>query len=206
MSAERPLQIVALILILGLGWILWPVAAVVLIGGYVVLIAERPFARLLRSLRGRRALAAAIATAFVTLLLFVPFGAIGWLAIREALEAGPALDELVHRAAALRGLLGHLPPALRDALPGLTVTEHWTRHGEFLTVVTVYYLFEEGPKFVRLARRLVPLRPEQTEALFDEVQQVALGLFRGSLLTVAFHGATAALGYWIFGVRPVALL
>lgn len=35
---------------------------------------------------------------------------------------------------------------------------------------------------------------------------VPLGLFRGGVLTVVFHGLASALGYWIFGVRPVVLL
>ncbi len=227
MAVERPLQILALTLLVALAWILWPLLSVVLVGGYVVLIAAAPFERLARAVGGRRRLAAAIATSAVALLLFVPLGWLFYLAVEQAAQALPRLDGLLRGGglpdlaaslpASVRGLIPDLSRSLADLAlaaatrlsqlaPRLLSSMGWLVAEIFLTLVTIYYLFEQGPAFVATARRLVPLGAAQTEALFVEFQRVALGIFWGTAVTVAYQGAAASLGYWIFGVRQVLLL
>ncbi len=228
MFHERPLQLFTLALLVALGWILWPEASVVLVAGYTVLVAERPFSGLVGSLRGRRSLAAFVATSITSLLLLLPIGATAVLAIGESLEAWQGLDRAFQKLGGIEGLTARLPAGLRAMVPTLTrsfmeaavgllsrlseiapkllSSAGWLLADLFLTVVTIYYLFKEGPRFVELVRRLIPLPAAQTAAFLEEFHQVALGLFWGSLVMVAFHGVTSSLGYWIFGVHPVVLL
>ncbi|MHB8418885.1 MAG: AI-2E family transporter [Myxococcales bacterium] len=228
MAPKRILQSLALVLLIALGWILWPVAAVVLVGGYAVLITDHPFGLLIDAVKGKRSLAAAMATAGLTIAVFLPAGLVVALAIDESLDALPALQQAFRRIGGLEGLTARLPPAARmltptlakgfmeaavgllsrlsQLAPKLVSSIGWAIADVFLTLVTVYYLFREGPRLSRIARRLLPLPPIQSEILLREFRRVALGLFWGGLVTCAYHGLAAGFGYALFGVRRVVLL
>ncbi len=115
-SAKRPLLLVALILLVVLGWILWPVAAAVMTGGYVVLIAARPFERLVTLVRGRRSLAAGLATSAIVLVV----GGLVALAVEESIGAVPWLQGALEDQGGVQGLAAHLPQPLQAALPALS--------------------------------------------------------------------------------------
>ena len=227
-DSRRPLQWVTLALIALSLWVLSPVAAPLVTAGFAVLVAWTPYARLVGALHGRRSAAALIATVAITVMVFVPLLGTLYLAIAQATSAGIKLAHAVREAGGVDAFVGRIAPSLRQRLPTasdelvstavawagrlassaprLVGSLGWLATEALLAVVSTYYLFVQGPTFVRFLRRLSPLRPRQTEALLAEFREVALGLFRGNLVVALFHGVSAGIGYAIFGVGHVFLL
>jgi predicted PurR-regulated permease PerM len=224
-SAWRPLQYVVLFLVALLIWVLRPVLGALLLGGFAVLVSYEPYQRLVNVLHGRRATAAVLATAGLSVAILLPLAMAAYLAIDEAADGIRWITRELW-ASGTAGLLHWLPVSIRELLPSLTSTIDallgWvTRSASnaphliastgrllieaLLTIVTMYYLFVEGPSFVDLLRRVSPLSADQTDALLAEFRIVALALLRGSLVVALFHGVSAAVGYAIFGVSRVLL-
>src|SRR5262249_20870110 len=65
---ERPLQLLVLVLLVLLAYVLHPVMTAMVVGGFIVLVAQQPFEWLVRRLHGRVKLATWIATSSVALL------------------------------------------------------------------------------------------------------------------------------------------
>lgn len=226
-AAQRPMQVVVLVLVALLLWVLRPVLGALLLGGFAVLVAYRPFERLASALRGRRRLAAVIATSVVTVAVLLPLGVAAGYAVSEAADGIRWLNHEVAASGGYAALVEQLPAPIRDRLPSfaggldaavawaaraasaaphLVASTGWLLSEALLSVVTMYYLFVEGPSLVTFLNRVSPLRAEQTQALLAEFRAVALALFRGNLVVAFFHGASAALGYATFGVPRVLLL
>jgi len=224
-SPQRPLQYVVLILVALLIWILRPVLGALLLGGFAVLVSYRPYQRLVGVLHGRRATASVLATSVLTLAVLLPLGIAAYLAVDEAVDGIRWLGQQLSTGGT-SALLDALPLPVRERLPSLTTalegTLGWAARAvsaaprliastgrllveALLTLVTMYYLFVEGPSFIELVYRVSPLSADQTDALLAEFRTVAVALFRGSLLVALFHGVSAALGYAIFGVPRVVL-
>lgn len=226
-ATQRPLQWLVLLLVALLIWVLRPVLGALLVGGLVVLIAARSYDRLVVKLRGRRAPAAAIATSVVTLAVLLPLSLALYFAVGEAADGLRSLAHEVSARGGYAGLVAGLPPWARDRLPsasgGMDTMLGWAGHvasatprllastgwlitEALLTVVTIYYLFLDGHSLVMILRQVSPLRREQTDALLDEFQLVAIALFRGTLVVALAQGLAATLGYAIFGSSHVLLL
>jgi predicted PurR-regulated permease PerM len=176
-------------------------------------------------LHGRRVTAGVLATAVLTLAVLLPLGIAAYLAVDEASDG---IRWLAHQLSTggTSALLDALPVPIRERLPSVTTALEgalgWAARAvsaapqliastgrllveALLTIVTIYYLFVEGPTFVGLLYRVSPLSADQTDALVAEFRTVAVSLFRGSLLVALFHGVSAAVGYAIFGVPRVLL-
>ncbi len=224
---SRALQWVALVLVLLSLWVLGPVLAPLAAAGFVVLVANGPYERLVAALHGRRSLGAVIATVVITGAVFAPLAGALYLAGVQAVSAGHAVVEAVAKAGGVKAFAAQLPPNLRDRLPDASDlvssavgwagrlaswapravgSVGWFTAEALLAIVSTYYLFAQGPTFVEFLRRVSPLRREQTEALLSEFRNVALGLFRGNIVVGLFHGVSAGIGYAIFGVGHVFLL
>ncbi len=209
-------------------YVLWPMATVLLVSGFVVVVSQGPYQWLLRRFRGHRKLSALTATAVLTLLFFTPVLAATYVATVEAAEAVRKLIDELGARGGWEAVVEALPPMIRSlaeavtvpvaevasgagrsllsAAPKLLPSFGWSVAQVFLVLVTVYYLFVDGPAVVTALERLLPIAPASSAVLFAEFREVAQGLFGGGLLTLLFHGSAAALGYWIFGVPRVALL
>jgi len=226
-ESRRALQWVALVLVMLSLWVVGPVLAAIVFAGFVVLVANGPYERLVVALHGRRPLAAVIGTVVITLAVFVPLAGALYLAGVQSVSAGHRVVEVVAKAGGVNGFVAQLPPVVRDRIPDarevVSTLVGWA--GRFvswapravgsigwfiaealLAMVSIYYLFAEGPTFVGFLRRVSPLHQDQTEALLSEFRNVALGLFRGNIVVGLFHGVSAAIGYLIFGIGHVFLL
>ena len=236
MSASQPgvgsaiwLKRLAVTLVAVAAYVLWPMATVLLVSGFVVVVAQRPYQWLLRRFQGHRKLSAFTATVVLTVLFFTPVLAATYVATVEAADALRKLvDEFGARGGGWEAIVKELPPTVRSwaeavrvpvaeaasgagrtllsAAARLLPSLGWWVAEVFLVLVTVYYLFAKGPAVVVTLKQLLPIAPASSAALFAEFREVAQGLFGGGLLTLLFHGSAAALGYWIFGVPRVALL
>ena len=217
---RRPLRIAALLLVLLAAAVVRPVFGAFLVGGFAVIVAQGPFRRLLRALGGRRPLAAGLATATLLLVVFVPLSLAAVAGVQQAadlatwLRAGTFADKL---PAALREALPEVLDGARTALlgsaatvapliPRIAASAGHAVVSLLLTVLTVFYLFLEGPQLLDFARRASPLQGAHTTALMGEVRAVAMGLFRGGVLVALYHGLSAGIGFALFGVHHVLLL
>jgi predicted PurR-regulated permease PerM len=221
---ERPLQVLVLLLVAALAYVLSPVTASILLGGFIALVGNGPYEWLVRRLRGRRAAAAWIATLVVIAMIFTP---VGLLVYKTAAEASAGIQWLIPRLQSLgtSGLISHVPASLRALVPTDVTTElarlgtraaaytpelvsdlgRWVAEA-FLAAVTMFYLFSQGPAFVSFVRRVSPLRPDHTEVLLHESAEVGRGLFWGNLMAAVAHGVAGAIGYLIVGVPQVVFL
>jgi predicted PurR-regulated permease PerM len=226
-SAERPVQTAAVVLVLGLGWVLWPVSTSVALAGVIATIARTPYERLVVVARGRRAPVAAALTAAVTLAVCLPAWAVSYLTLGEATQSAYRLRSWFESHGGLEGLRALLPSSARSFLPDmegvvstlsswggqlagwathLVSSTSWWLAQLFLTVVTLSYLLKDGPELARRITAVAPLAPTQTGRLFEEFHLVAVGLFWGGTITCLFHGVAGAMGYALFGVDDIVLL
>src|SRR5262245_3230670 len=116
-AMERPLQLVVLGLLVLLGYVLRPVLPAVVLGGFIVLVAYRPFEWLVLQVHGRRRVASWIGTAAVAILLIGPMGLVAYLSVREASTAIGWGAERLRHIGGFQGLVHHLPAPLRTLWP-----------------------------------------------------------------------------------------
>ena len=228
LRSDGPLRLLAALLIVLLAWILRPVLAAIVIGSFAALVGHGPCERLVVALRGRRGLAASLTTAAVSLIVLVPLATTMTLAAREAADALRWVSRDDEAARALRALVAKLPTAVSEQLPAIResvkealvalsgsvpplVPRALASTARFLisvllAIVTMLFLFRDGPAFVGFLRRISPLSSVQTDSMLGEFREVALGLFRGGVLVGLFHGTTAALGLALFRVPHSVLL
>ena len=200
-------------------YILWPALSAILLGGFVALIARRPFEASVRRLRGHRGLAAVLATLVLSIAVLTPVVAVIYLAVDEAMALVAWL-----RGGGLSGLLVHLPSfahkvarkydrsaAAVVAAVGGYVPVLFGDVGRYviealLAVLTLFYSLWRGPEMVEFVRRASPLAPVHTEALLDQCEAVAKGLFWGNVVIAVLHGLFGGIAYFIAGVPEVFFL
>jgi predicted PurR-regulated permease PerM len=227
-SADRPLQLFVLVLVVALLYVLAPLTPAISVGGLIAVAGYRWFDHLVVSLRGRRALASWIATATVVAAVFIPLSLLAYLTVGEAAAGIGWIVAEVRQLGGLRGATRYLPGALQRVLPALQQrgVEELASLGEtaaaaaprllgavgefvaqsFLAIVTMFYSFRQGPAMVDFLRRVSPLRPDHTQTLLEECDAVARGLLWGNLVTGLVHGAVGAIGYAIVGLPEVFFL
>jgi predicted PurR-regulated permease PerM len=190
------------------------------------------YRRLLRRVRGRRALAS-VATILV-LLLGVALPLAGFLAmvaaeaVQVSQEAGGWFQEQRGRLDDLRRLVERVPFAARlmpepgelaeqfrdaagtagGALMGTVAAATRGTMGFFLQLfVMLYAMFfflMDGPAILRQILYYIPLDPAEEEALLERFVSVTRATLKGSLLIGAIQGAAAGLAFWAAGVPGAA--
>lgn len=221
---ERPMQILVVALVLLLGVVLWPVVGAVVFGGFVAIIAWRPFEWLTRLFHGHRELSGTLGTIVIFAVILAPLGFTVYLAVREALIGMQYLERLVSQAGGSSAFLAHQPPLVRRLLSRyasslaslatraagwlpLLFSElgHWTAEA-FLAAITLFTFFWRGTEFVDFLRQVSPLRQSHDDALIEEFALVARGLFWGNVVTALLHGLLGLAGYYLVGLPAVLLL
>lgn len=81
-----------------------------------------------------------------------------------------------------------------------------TIFGIIVLVVTMYFLFEDGPRIARQLMILSPLEDRYEEQLLEEFSRVARAVVSGSVAAAAAQGVLAGVGFWIAGLHSVFLL
>lgn len=221
---EHPMQILVVALVLLLGVVLWPVVGALVFGGFVAIIAWRPFEWLTRRLHGHRELSGTLGTIVIFAVILAPLGFTVYLAVREALIGMQYLERLVSQAGGSSAFLAHQPPLVRRLLSRyggslaslatraagwlpLIFSElgHWTAEA-FLAAITLFTFFWRGTEFVDFLRQVSPLRQSHDDALIEEFALVARGLFWGNVVTALLHGLLGLAGYYLVGLPAVLLL
>jgi predicted PurR-regulated permease PerM len=199
----------------------------VLVGLFIVVLFGGANERLVRRLRGRRRLAASISTSVVLLAVLAPAAVVGYLLVLEGAELlrrigdflGPGgLEELVRGRVPWRleplfdrldelGLGARLAEAASAGATWLTgqvgevvgATAAVTVDA-FLTVVTIFYFFVDGPRLVVKAMRLSPLENRYEREFFREFRNVSYAMVYVNVVTALAQGLLGALGFVLVGI------
>lgn len=210
------------------GYVMWPFRAPLFLALVLASVLQRPYRWLTRLLRGRRAIAAAIATVSLLVLLVGPLAAIVAFTAGQIVRGlGFVRDELgITNVTQLRE---GLPPRAKQLIDHATTTLHVSReqvetllreasgraesslsqilatssHITFhvgITLIAFYFFLIEGEKLAAWLRRVSPLEARQTGDLFDEFRTVSKASIIGTAIAAGFQGVTATIGFAITGV------
>ncbi len=233
---RRLLAIAALgLLVVGLFTIIQPFLSSIAWALVLVMSTWPIFEMLDRRLRGRRHVAAMIATIVLAAVIFVPFGFVIRIASEEAVGAVRSID------AWLAGPSPQLPEAVTN-IPTLgPIISQWfadwkSQHaagdsvikalnadllrtagslgqqlirgllGAVLCLFTCFFFYRDGERIASSFKRgAVRLGGKRIESLLETTRETVRGAVYGMVLTAVIQGILAGLGYWIAGV-PVPLL
>jgi predicted PurR-regulated permease PerM len=81
-----------------------------------------------------------------------------------------------------------------------------TVFGVIILVVTMYFLFADGPKIAKQLMALSPLEDRYVEKLLEEFSRVARAVVSGSVAAAMAQGILAGIGFRIAGLQSVFLL
>jgi predicted PurR-regulated permease PerM len=202
------------------GTIIYPFAsalvfAAVLAGSFASLVD-----RLSRRLAGRRAVAAALITVGVALLIVLPLTVLVLILGREAVAALAWLRDTLQQGG-LSGLLDQMPPALQGlaeeirkfvpangdeelaaaptkaaaAMGGVLVATSQAVLQIALMLVALYFLLVDGPKLVDWLGDVAPIGKVRTEELLSDFRNVSEALLFSSLATAGVQAAAALAGF-----------
>jgi predicted PurR-regulated permease PerM len=182
--------------------------------------------RLTRRLKNRRMLAAGVITLGVVVALVLPLGALGAIAVKEALE-GITYVRSTLQSEGVQGLIQELPQFLQnvaqrilEALPeegqadigslagaqsGRAVAAvggvlQATSRAVLQTVmmlIAFFFLLTDGSKLVAWASSILPLRRVQFHELLAEFRRVSVAVLYSSIATAGVQALVAAVGYVI---------
>ncbi|MDY6766066.1 MAG: AI-2E family transporter [Candidatus Nanohaloarchaea archaeon] len=93
--------------------------------------------------------------------------------------------------------------AISAELPGIISTVFDLLIGLFIMVITMFYLFREGPTILDQVREIVPLEDAQEEHLVHEIDRMSSAVLLGHLVTAFVQGVLAGIGLWLTGVPDV---
>lgn len=74
-----------------------------------------------------------------------------------------------------------------------------------VSVVGMFYLFRDGPRFVRWVIRVSPLPDDEDELILNRLAVAVRSVVTGILLVSIIQGVIAALGFSIFGIERAIL-
>jgi predicted PurR-regulated permease PerM len=105
--------------------------------------------------------------------------------------------------------LGDAFAAFSGRLAGVATAVAGTTFESLLTIffllLSMYFVLQNWTLLARRAEIMLPLRPRDTRALFEEFRRVGRTVLLGTVLTGLAQGALATIGYLITGVPEAAL-
>jgi predicted PurR-regulated permease PerM len=193
-----------------------------------------PMEWLVRRVRGRRNLAAAVLTLGVLLLAVLPFAGLGALLVNQVVEGVEWLRTTV-QSEGVRGLLERLPgPAQRAAdellravpqpqqqlqriagtqggqaaaaVGGILAATGTALFQAVMMLIALFFLLVDGRRLVDWIDARVPLRPGQFHALLHDFRQTSVSVLVASIGTAAIQTAVAIAGYLVARAPNVPFL
>jgi predicted PurR-regulated permease PerM len=209
-----------------------PLLVAVLLGAAIASLAGGLFRWLVKRLRGRRRLAAALAVAILFVGVLAPFALITGLVVERLISEGVQVAQQVQSGGSLsiERVLPHLGPlgpplenAFADIRPRIVaaapaiagklgggvaaLSRAALRVGIelFLFAVALYYFFLDSVRLRDRILTLLPLPAADTRLFFDRFHRVSVAVFVGNLGTALAQATAATLGYFVFGA-PAPLI
>ncbi len=221
---------VLFLLALGLAlYVMWPFRAPLLLAAVLASVLQAPFRALTRLVRGRRAVAGAVTTLTLLVLLIGPLAAIiafaagqvikGLAFVRDQLgienvaqlrhgELSPRAQELLDHVlgvvhitrAQLADLAHRASTAAEGGVSKIVASSGRATFHTAIMLIAFYFLLVEGSRIADYLRRVSPLEARQTRDLLDEFRAVSRASILGTTIAALFQAVTATLGYFITGV------
>ena len=195
-----------------------------------VVLFQRTHVRILRACRGRRNLAAALATVAVVALVVLPFAAVlGALArqgllLYQGIASGainvqapiemferslPAVTELLARygmsVAQLRAAVQDVAAAAMQFVAARAFTAG--QNALLLTLMfgimlyVLFFFFRDGDRIVAGVMRVLPLGEARKQRLLLKSAEVSRATVKGNLIVAAAQGGLGALLFWLVGLE-----
>ncbi len=229
-SEQLALGVGALLATLAIMWVAEPVGIGILLGTLIAFTLQ-PVYRRLYALSKSPTIAALICVGVTLLTLGLStVGFIyllvdrGILRIRElvvALQPGGPVRHVLERAGKWISHLGIHPERFADQLGEATTAVSGRLAGAatviagatfsmllslFFLLLSTYFVLQNWSGLARRAEIMLPLRPRDTRALFDEFRRVGRTVLLGTVLTGLAQGVLATIGFLISGVPEAAVL
>ena len=69
-----------------------------------------------------------------------------------------------------------------------------------ITFFILFYLFKDGPNFVKNIKDLLPLKRTHKTMVLHNIKETTHAVMYGSIVIALLQGALGALGFWLFGI------
>lgn len=208
-------------------WIVWPFLPALTGATVLAVVLRRPYNWLSARLNNRN-LAAAAALILVILSIVTPVMFVAWGvgqhvldAVRSLQSGAPEqelrqfLDRHQRIAELLRYLADNIDPA--QALEksagaaagkiGIVLTRSIVALAQIVVMLFVlFFLFRDADEALRLARRLLPLKEEETNYLLQRIDTTINALVLGRFLVATIQGLIAGTTFALLGVSGATLL
>jgi predicted PurR-regulated permease PerM len=229
-AESRALGTLAILALLGILWVMVPVGLGVLLGTLLAFTGYARYRALAQRTR-KPALAAALVTAVLTLLVSAAVAVVTYLLILkgvavvaimpQSLAPGGAGDRFVEHMRPTLHVIGLEPAALADrlrgAIGGIAATlATWATQiagavaegalALFFMTTTMYFVLRNWQSLGKRAEQLMPLNPRHTRRLLREVRRLGRVVVIGNFGTAVIQGAIAAVGFALAKVPEPAFL
>jgi len=232
LAARRFLFVLLIAALLLVGFVAWPLAEALLMAAVLAVVLAPLQARLVRWLRGRPQVSAALIVGAVLLLVVGPILALSAVVVREATDGGRFLLDIV-RSEGMTGLVERLPAPLDGYATramaylgevGANIESQVQQQGTkaasavgaalvatgsllfqlAMMLIALFFLLVSGRELVAWIDGVSPLRRGQTHELLAECKKVSYSVIVSTVASAGVQALAALVGYLIAGV-PHAL-
>ncbi len=198
----------------------WPFIASIALAFMAAIIVRPIHRRLLKSLGGRRTLAALISVLFVLVVILVPLAlmveqiTVESVSFYTSLQHGGGTD-LNTLASYVIVPIQKVFPSFNPDIPGyisslgnsivgnaggiFTSTASFAL-GLFIAIVALFYILRDGHRFKKALIELSPLADAYDEQIIDKIEKAVNSVVRGSLFVAVIRGVLTTMGFAFFGV------
>ena len=205
------------------------------VAAFCAVLSYNPYLALTRKLGGRKRIAAALCTFGVFLLVIGPLIGTGYAIVDEGLDLAQKLQEepeLTETQA--DGLPAFVPEFAREWIASARELAPVSREqvraagasaaqtavgtiggvvtgitnlgiGIFLWILTLFYFYVDGERWLKSLQELLPLPERHSSAFFREFRSVAHAVFFGNIVTAIAQGVLGGIAFMIVGL-PGAVL
>jgi len=208
-------------------WLMQPIGVGILFGGLMAFTFQPLYERML--LRWHPGVAALTMVIGSTVAVAGSIAALGWILVRDGTmfarelvaSLGPGgyggrvtatLGTLTTRVgiptatvhAKIQAILEDAAGHVFDLSATLASATASAALAIFFAMLTMYFILRQGRLVAGAAEDALPLRPEHTRKLFEEIRRLGRTTLSSTVLTAAIQGVLATFGYWIGGLpRPL---
>lgn len=226
-AAARLVFIVLLLLsLVTVSAIFVPVWQPVVLGASLAATLVRYYNPLVKKLRGRRNLGAAIMTIGVLFLVLLPLAGLLSFLVVQGTQAAKVVVDTVRSSHGLEDVIGHLPTRLQGWAHRFTelvpidvdqlseraaAGSQWaaTTVGSLLsltstaifnlglTLIAFYFFLTDGSSLVRWVARVLPLKERQTFEMFHDFREMARIVIGSNMIVGGLQAVVSGIGYFI---------
>ncbi|MBC7792479.1 MAG: AI-2E family transporter, partial [Clostridia bacterium] len=208
------------------GAVFLPVWQPVILGAALAATVVRYYDKLVKHLRGRRALGAAIMTVGVLLFVLLPLAGLVSFLIIQGAEVAKVVSELVNTTHGVTDLIVRLPDGLQEYAQKLAEVvpidtqelsaklasgSKWAAAtvGSVLsaasglvfhlalTLIAFYFFLIDGPDMVRWIAGVLPLKERQTYEVLHDFREMARVVIGSNVIVGGLQAIAAVIGYLV---------